>query len=238
MSTTPDDINFMKSMQNMLDVADSSDPIRSLPSTRTTSIINPALDNTPDIGAMSDILNMFNDAVGDEFTEPLQPTFVQPQMQNYDIPDEGISYEEYLARTQNSPIREVNPITGKPKVQWAVVEENIDNMKQSKKYCVQNTLSKTSIINSLYLRESADILCALFNAGRTLNESDVIMVLSKSLQYTSLVEDMIKNMNNRNKVLKEFNYDAAKKYDSIIIESKNAAKVLKQNFEALTKKFI
>lgn len=233
---TPEDINFMKSMQNMLDVADSPNAIRTLPS--TNSNINSALDTTPDIGAMADILSAFNDAVGDEYTAPLQPSFSQQVPQMYDVPDEGMSYEEYLAITQNSPIREVNPVTGKPKVQWAVVEESIDNVRSSKKYSVQSTLSKTPIITSLYLKESADILCSMFNAGRTLNEQEVIMVLSKSLQYTSLVEEMIKNMNSRNKVLKEFNYDAAKKYDSIIIETKQAAKVLKQNFEALTKKFI
>lgn len=190
-----------------------------------------------EVDAMKGILNDLYDVAGPELQAPKQHTNAQPQIQenNFNVVSNDMSYEEYLAKANGQQLRNADPTTGQitqPRSvlngsEWSVVCEGFDGVKSVNRYSIQNNATHSNIVKDVTLKESAFAVCNMLNDGNPINDPRVIGILSSGMQYTAIVESLVKTLKQKRRVIRESNYDAAKQCDIVMEEKKSKAQDIK-----------
>lgn len=115
-----------------------------------------------------------------------------------------------------------------PKTNWSLVTEDVKGVKNIKMYSVKSNHSGQVILDGMMMFEAAQTLVNLLNEGRNLSDAKILGIISAGLQYTTVINETIKCMRSRQKVLNESKYAEAEKLDTVIAERKAQAKALKE----------
>lgn len=240
MSVSFEDVTAMSDIMSALDDVESgraNHQINEAIRTGNTAGLN---DGQQDIAAMKGILSDLYSVAGDELQAPpaqVDTTFMPESTQyipNFSMQDD-MSYEEYLAMSQGKQLHDVDVVTGQvPQHQpivngpeWVIVAEAFAGVKSLKRYTIKHNVTGTAIISNIALRESAGSICNMLNTGETLENPKLLGIISSGIQYTTIVESMVKAMNKRRKVLRESNYSAAEQCDKSIQVMKQKATSIK-----------
>ncbi len=155
------------------------------------------------------------------------------------IPDAG---EDYIAEpvpvrkpVQQSQSRQQPTQQYTPGLNWSVIEEDVQGMKNAKMYSIKNNTTSQVIIDNIMMYESALALRNVLNAGKTLTDPKVLGIISSGIQYTAVVKEAITAARQRQKVLKESRYDKAQELDVVIAEHKQKAKDLRDRVMSFLK---
>ena len=251
MNVSMDEINAMSSLVNALDDIDSGRANSAINEAVRTGNASGLPSADIDIAAMKNILTNLSDIDFGESVPAPNTQMPTPQIPHRefdsDFPDEGMSEVEWLAFTQGKPLAPYVPGQSNqsnayqnpyiPAAQnnidfsnfWMMETNQHKNSKTINLYSIKNQYTNAYIVKDVYMKEAASALLDMLKDGHAFTENKMIGVLSGAMQYTRLVENMIVSMKQRQTVLRESNYDAAKAYDSKIASQKVEAQKIKQN---------
>lgn len=239
------DIAAMADLMGALDDVDSGKATQQVHQARQSGNMTGLNDVQRNNAAMADILADWNSVASDDV--PQQPTaqYTPPkQAQPYsNMMQDDMSYEEYLAATQGSPLKAVDPLTGQPPVQtqavpqysepsgdeWILVAEAYSGVKSLKSHSIKNSVTGSVILAGVTLKESATAICHMLNNGISITDPKMLGIISSGVQYTYIVETMVKTLKQKSRVIRESNYDAAKQCDESIEGSKQKAHNIKHD---------
>lgn len=250
MTVSTSDVNAMADLMGALDDVDSGKATQQVNEAVRTGDYSNLNDSQVDQAAMKGILSSLYSVAGDELQAP-QPTIdphaqahVQPTNM-YEMAQDDMSYDEYLALTQGKQLHNVDTITGQPTTQqyqqlsgpeWTIVSEHYSGVKSLNRHSIKHSVSGTVILADITLKESAHAICNMLNEGKTINNPKVLGIISSGIQYTTIVEQMVQTLKTKRKVIRESNYDAAKQCDATIHARKQQASDIKTELLAyLTK---
>ncbi|AFA44406.1 hypothetical protein [Klebsiella phage phiKp_21] len=122
------------------------------------------------------------------------------------------------------------PVIQKPKntKKWDLVEDHYPGTKSTKVYSIKCNSNDQIIMNNILMHEAALTLVNLLNEGRMLTDPKILGIISSGIQFTSVMNEVIKVSKERLVVLNEARYDDAKELDVKIAEKKNEAYKLKK----------
>lgn len=151
-----------------------------------------------------------------------QDTYIEGEAPQDYIPEPQYVYE-------SAPVAQANVLQVKtPKTPWSIISEEVKGLKNVKKYSIQNSYNNQTIIEGIMMQEAAMALLNVLNEGGTLTNPKVLGIISYGIQYTSILEQAIKSLKDRQAVLRESNYSRAAELDTQISEQKKKAQVLKE----------
>lgn len=136
-------------------------------------------------------------------------------------PPEYYVQQAEIANNQHN----IKPTNGK---KWELVEEHYKGTKSTKVYSIKCNSNGQIIMNNILMYEAALTLVNLLNEGRMLTDAKILGIISSGIQFTAVMNEVIKVSRERQKVLNEARYDAAKELDITIAEKKNEAYKLKE----------
>lgn len=116
----------------------------------------------------------------------------------------------------------------KPSTPWNIISEDVKGLKNVKKYGIQSSYNNQVIIEGIMMQEAVNALLNILNDGGTLTNPKVLGIISYGIQYTNVLENALKHIKERQKVLNESKYNEAMELDVKISESKNEAAKLKK----------
>lgn len=243
------DISAMSDLRNALEDVDSGRAQEQVNEAYRRGDTSGLTSAEVDSAAMKNILSDLYSIAGDELQAPKPvvpstqhtPTYQQPSMMDSD----DISYEEYLAISQGKQLHNVDVTTGQAPVQsyqpvtgneWVLVAEAYSGVKSLNEYSIKHSITGTVILEGVTLRESAGAVCNLLNAKVSITDPKMLGIISSGVQYTYMVETMVKTLKTKRKVIRESNYDAAKQCDATIESQKQKVSEIKADLVAyLTK---
>lgn len=240
MSVTFDDVNAMADIMGALDDVDSGRAEAQVAEAVRTGDTSSLNDSQRDVAAMKNILGNLYDVAGDDLApQPATVESFQPQQNPYNMMQEDMSYEEYLAMTQGKQLQSVDVSTGQPAVhqpiangpEWVLVTEEFNGVKSLHNYSIKHNTTGKRILDNIALKESASSVCNMLNQGKTFSDPKILGLVSSGIQYTTIVESMVKSMKQRRKVLRESNYSAAQECDKTIQAMKLKASTIKSDLQ-------
>lgn len=146
--------------------------------------------------------------------------------------DYGSGQPQPIVHATQQPFR----TSSNPTTPWSLVEGIVDGTKSTKIYSIQSNHSGQKIMDGIMMYEAALTITNLLNEGKMITDTKMLGIISSGLQYTSVVNEALKAAKDRQKVLKESRYDAAKDLDIIIAEKKAEAYKLKERVLTFLKK--
>lgn len=154
----------------------------------------------------------------DENGLPINPVnpYIEPQY---------VSPQPMVAESYTAPSVSKVQTNGK---KWELVEEHYPGTKNTNVYSVRCNSNSQVIMNNILMKEAALTLVNLLNEGRMLTDAKVLGIISSGVQFTAVMNEVIKVSRERQVVLNESRYDEAKDLDIIIAEKKNEAYKLKE----------
>lgn len=238
------DISAMSDLLGALEDVESGASMQQMQHARQTGNVSGIPDDQRNTMAMANILTDLYAVAGEELN--VKPTVMpnaQPPQQSIFDPyagdDNGMSYEEYLAQANGQPLRVVDPLTGRsPAVQqpqyqtlqgdeWILVAEAYSGVKSLNTHSIKNAVTGSVILSGVTLKESATAICHMLNEGKSITDPKLLGVIASGVQYTYIVENMVKTLKQKSKVIRESNYDAAKQCDHTINDQKKRASDIK-----------
>lgn len=158
--------------------------------------------------------------------ELYQDSYIEGEVPKDHVPEPHYVYE-------SAPVGQTNSgHVSKPKTPWSIVSEDVDGLKNVKKYSIQNAYNKQTIIDGIMMQEAAMALLNILNEGGTLTNPKVLGIISYGIQYTSILEQAIKSLKDRQAVLRESNYSRAAELDVLISDQKKKAQNLKEQINS------
>lgn len=172
-----------------------------------------------------------NTKMVDQFNADQQLANIYGNPQLYqDTYVEGDAPQDYVPEPQY--VRESVPVAQaqvlKPKTPWSIISEEVKGLKNVKKYSIQNSYNNQTIIDGIMMQEAAMALLNVLNEGGTLTNPKVLGIISYGIQYTTILEQAIKSLKDRQAVLRESNYSRAAELDVQISDQKSKAQALKE----------
>jgi len=172
-----------------------------------------------------------NTKMVDQFNADQQLANIYGNPQLYqDTYVEGDAPQDYVPEPQY--VRESAPVAQaqvlKPKTPWSIISEEVKGLKNVKKYSIQNSYNNQTIIDGIMMQEAAMALLNVLNEGGTLTNPKVLGIISYGIQYTTILEQAIKSLKDRQAVLRESNYSRAAELDVQISDQKSKAQALKE----------
>ena len=155
------------------------------------------------------------------------PQLYQDSYIEGEIPQDYVPEPQYIYESTPKVQSSVQTVQ-KPKTPWNIISEDVKGLKNVKKYSIQNSYNNQTIIEGIMMQEAVMALLNVLNEGGTLTNPKVLGIISYGIQYTSILEQAIKSLKDRQAVLRESNYSRAAELDTQISEQKKKAQVLKE----------
>lgn len=170
---------------------------------------------------MASLLNSFDDL--DNTPRGMQP-ISEPDFSEIDnlITRTGVysaSQEPTNAIIKHEPIKEVK---------FKILEQNLGDLKSIINYSVVIAETNQVIISNIYLKECAIVVRDFLNAGKPISDVKVLGIISTAIQYTTLINEVRRVSSSRQQVLREMDYESAKKYDIKLSELHEQALQIKE----------
>ena len=121
-------------------------------------------------------------------------------------------------------------------IDWYIKESQHKDSKSIYEYSIMCN-SGYCLVEGLYSKESANFIMGLVKNGVPMSDKKILGALSMSLQYGIEVNSIIESLKKRQDVLRESNYDEARKMDTYINNKKTEVHKLRNNLLEYIRKF-
>lgn len=172
--------------------------------------------------AMLNVMNIFNDAVGDD--DNFKDNVVESFRNATNMVKEDANSDRYLEKA----IKTTKTSTGFIYGEYELLERKQQNKRSY--FSIRHNGTGETLVKDLYLKESALSIVSMLNEGMPINNQRCLQALNMDAKYASALVDMTqaKKGMKRGSTLSEDRYDSAKQK---AIQAKTTVKRLMESFQ-------